>query len=63
MKRPRIAEALTDLAGIAGAGLVSWGVWQIYPPAGYVAGGILLMAGAWFAARGNVAPPAAPPPE
>lgn len=31
--------------GISGAGLISYGAWSIYEPAGYIVGGILLICG------------------
>ena len=42
-----------DLAGLCGVGLVSYGAWMIYPPAGFIAGGILLIVGALLLALGN----------
>ncbi|MBX9944858.1 MAG: hypothetical protein K2Y40_12315 [Reyranella sp.] len=42
-----------DLAGLCGVGLVSYGAWMIYPPAGFIAGGILLIVGALLIALGN----------
>lgn len=42
---------LRDLGGLAGAGLLAYGAWQTYPPAGYLVGGALLLAGAWIAGR------------
>ncbi len=35
--------ALSDLCGLTGAGLVSYGAWLVYEPAGYIVGGILLL--------------------
>lgn len=52
---------LPDALGLIGAGLVSWGAWQIFPPAGFIVAGALLMSGAWLAARGSAVP--APPDE
>ena len=37
---------LCDVAGFAGAALVSYGSWLIYVPAGFLVGGVLLIAGA-----------------
>jgi hypothetical protein len=37
---------------IAGAGLVAYGAWQAYPPAGPIVGGVLLIAGVILRARG-----------
>jgi hypothetical protein len=35
-----------DLGALVGVGLLSYGAWQAYPPAGYIVGGALLLAGA-----------------
>jgi hypothetical protein len=56
-----LPSLLADTAGLTGAGLVSWGVWQIYAPAGYIAGGVLLLAGAALFSRAAPEPP--PPAE
>ncbi len=42
-----------DLAGLCGVGLVSYGAWLIYPPAGFIAAGILLIVGTLLVALGN----------
>ena len=42
-----------DLAGLCGVGLVSYGAWMIYPPAGFVVGGLLLILGALLIALGS----------
>ena len=42
-----------DLAGLCGVGLVSYGAWLIYPPAGFITGGILLIVGTLLIALGN----------
>ncbi|MDY0748514.1 hypothetical protein SNE35_28700 [Paucibacter sp. R3-3] len=51
----RIAQALAphvvDVLMLAGAGLVSYGAWLIYAPAGYISCGVLLLAGGVLAAR------------
>ena len=44
---------LRDLAGLCGVGLVSYGAWLIYPPAGFIVGGSLMIAGALLLAFGN----------
>ena len=52
-----IAEAVPgivrDLAGLGGVGLVSYGAWMIYPPAGFITAGILLIFGTLMIALGN----------
>lgn len=35
---------LKDGAGIAGAGLLAYGAWLIYEPAGFIVGGLQLLA-------------------
>lgn len=42
---------LLDAVGLAGAGLMSYGAWLIYVPAGFITGGALLTVGAWLLAR------------
>ena len=42
-----------DLAGLCGVGFISYGAWLIYPPAGFIVGGTLLMVGALLAAMGS----------
>lgn len=39
-----IGAWLADLCAVAGGGLISFGAWQIYPPAGSIVGGFLLLA-------------------
>lgn len=51
-----IGRAVPDLAvdafGVAGGGLVGYGAWQIYHPAGFIVGGFLMIVGSWLFARG-----------
>lgn len=44
---------LRDLAGLGGVGLVAYGAWLIYPPAGFIVGGSLLTLGAILLALGH----------
>ena len=44
---------MRDVVGLCGVGLVSYGAWMIYPPAGFIAGGFLLIVGALLLALGN----------
>lgn len=50
-----LPSALTDLAGIAGAGLVAYGAALVYEPAGFIAGGAFLLAGAVLRTRRSAA--------
>jgi hypothetical protein len=47
MKKSDIAR---EAAGLAGATLIAYGAWLAFPPAGYIIGGMLLMAGAVLSA-------------
>lgn len=53
-----VAPALATLAELVvllgGVGLIAFGAWQVYGPAGPIVGGMLLMAGVILRARGNV---------
>ena len=42
-----------DLAGLCGVGLVSYGAWMVYPPAGFITAGFLLILGALLIALGS----------
>jgi hypothetical protein len=53
MKSVTVIIALRDAAGLFGAALVAYGAWLVYAPAGFIAGGALLIAGAFLAARGG----------
>ncbi|MFN4018363.1 MAG: hypothetical protein ACK4JB_23710 [Reyranella sp.] len=44
---------MRDVAGLGGVGLVSYGAWMIYPPAGFITAGILLIVGTLMIALGN----------
>lgn len=44
---------LRDLAGLCGVGLVSYGAWLVYPPAGFIVGGAMLIVGALLLALGH----------
>ena len=42
---------IPDVLAVAGAGLVSYGAWLVFAPAGYIVGGVLLITGSILAAR------------
>lgn len=42
---------LRDLSGVAGIASATAGAWQIYHPAGWITGGVFLIAIAWLLAR------------
>ncbi|HEJ9488050.1 MULTISPECIES: hypothetical protein [Proteus] len=39
------------LVGIAGAFLLSWGAWLIYPPIGYICAGLLCLLWSYLVSR------------
>jgi len=42
---------MRDLGGVGGIASATFGAWQIYRPAGWIVGGVFLIAGAWLLAR------------
>lgn len=46
----RLTEAVLLLLG---AGLIAYGAWEAWPPAGPIVGGVLLITGVLLRARGN----------
>lgn len=46
-----ILTILTPLIGVLGALLLSFGAWMIYPPAGYITGGLLCLSWSWLMAK------------
>ncbi len=45
-----MVELLRDATGLAGIGLVAYGSWLIYQPAGFIVAGGLMLAGVWMLA-------------
>lgn len=43
---------LPDALMTAGAGAASYGAWMVYPPAGFIVGGVFALAAGWILARG-----------
>jgi hypothetical protein len=43
-----------DAAGLVGLCLIAYGAWLVYRPAGFIVGGLLLLAGALLDARARV---------
>lgn len=48
--RAALPVLVRDAVGLGGAGLVAYGTWLVYQPAGFIVAGILLLLGAWLAA-------------
>lgn len=48
---PVLPVLMRDGLGLAGAALVAYGAWLVYPAAGFIVGGGLLMAGAYLNAK------------
>ena len=48
-----IVDLVRDVFAIAAIGSIVYGAWLIYPPAGFIAGGVLTIAGIVFHAAGS----------
>lgn len=48
-----IAAQTPDALMVAGAGAVSYGVYLVSVPAGYVIAGVFMLAGGWLLAKGS----------
>ncbi len=48
-----LPDLIRDASGIAGAGSIAYGAWLIYPPAGFIAGGGLVLAGVLMSSFGR----------
>lgn len=46
-----LMNILIFLVGLVGSALVAAGAWLVFPPAGYIAGGVLCLAWSFMAAR------------
>lgn len=51
--RHTVVGNVPDALLLAGAGNVAYGAWLIYPPAGFITGGVLLIVGGIIASRGG----------
>lgn len=45
-----VAGWAPDAMMLAGVASVSYGAWMVYEPAGFIVGGVLLLAGGWRSA-------------
>ncbi|WP_428141470.1 hypothetical protein [Delftia acidovorans] len=50
--RASLVNAAPDSLLLSGAAAISYGAWLIYAPAGFIAGGVLLITGGVLMARG-----------
>lgn len=46
-----VPAVLRDLSGVSGAALVAYGMWLIYPPCGFITGGLFLLTGSFLSAK------------
>ncbi|VDZ82838.1 hypothetical protein U0026_09890 [Kluyvera intermedia] len=46
-----ILSILAPIIGLLGAVLLSFGAWLVYPPAGYITGGVLCLLWSWMVSR------------
>ncbi len=57
--RNALPKLLRDLAGFVAVGAISTGAWMAWPPAGFMVGGALVLAGVVLSARQDGSPPSA----
>ena len=50
--RTALGSNVPDLLIFAGAASLSYGAWLVYPPAGFITGGLLLLVAGVIASRG-----------
>lgn len=50
--RQTAADWAPDAMMVAGTGVVSYGAWLVYEPAGFIVGGVLLLVGGYFTRAG-----------
>lgn len=53
LTKSQLASALPDVLLVAGAAVASYGAGLVYAPAGFIAAGLLLMAGGYLTARAS----------
>ena len=53
-----VPDLLRDLAGLAGVAAIGYGAWLAWPPAGFMVGGALVLAGVLLSARQDPPAPA-----
>ncbi|AIU73615.1 MAG: hypothetical protein ACTMHW_03640 [Hafnia alvei] len=51
MSLPHFFTALSILVGLAGALFLTYGVWRIYPPAGFIVAGLLCLVWSFLVSR------------
>lgn len=47
----RYIPAVRDVAGLSGAAMIAYGAWMIYEPAGFIIGGLMMVAAAIITAQ------------
>lgn len=50
--RAALGSNLPDLLLVGGAASMAYGAWLVYPPAGFITGGVLLLVAGIIASRG-----------
>ncbi len=53
MDKPKVAVLARDAAGLFAVSSISYGAWMVYPPAGFIVCGVLILAGVIAIARGG----------
>jgi hypothetical protein len=53
MNKKSLLVAARDFVGVCAVASISYGAWLVYPPAGFIVGGALVLAGVFASARGG----------
>lgn len=48
-----LADMIRDAAGLGAVASISYGAWRIYEPAGFIVGGVLVLAGVFASSLGQ----------
>jgi hypothetical protein len=48
-----VVPLVRDVAGLAAIASISYGAWLTFPPAGFIVGGLILLAGVYVWSRGT----------
>ena len=48
-----LPDLIREVAGYGGVALLAYGAWMVYPPAGFIVAGALLLIGSLLAVKGR----------
>lgn len=54
LSRTSVLVWVRDTSGVAAVASISYGAWLIYPPAGFIVGGLLVLGAVFAITRGGI---------